>query len=306
MSRWFRHYAGMCRDDKLVSAALRSKQTVERVVWVWSAILESASEINDDGRYAVDADELAWFLRCKVPPIAAVFDALEAMGRISGGRVCSWSKRQYKVDSSADRVKRYRDARKEAGLVAQWQPSSSLRQEVYAADGHQCVYCGSPDDLTIDHKVPEMHGGTNDRENLHTACRKCNAKKRDLTHDEFTHRNGVTVTGSVTGNGSVTPQRKSTETEVPLAEANGAISLFPDEPGKVVDADTAFWDATKTYLTNAGVKNAGAMVGKWVRDHGKSATASAISRAQIERAVEPIPFIQACFRQPSQAPVVPL
>jgi hypothetical protein len=32
MSRWFRHYAGMMRDDKLVRVAIRSKQTIERVV----------------------------------------------------------------------------------------------------------------------------------------------------------------------------------------------------------------------------------------------------------------------------------
>lgn len=282
MSRWFRHYAGMCRDDKLVSAALRSKQTVERVVWVWSAILESAAELNDEGRYAVDAEELAWFLRCKTPPIAAVFDALEATGRIGDGRVCSWSKRQYKVDSSADRVKRYRSARKDAGLVAQWQPSPALRHEVYAADGYQCVYCKSSDDLTIDHKIPEMHGGTNDRDNLHTACRKCNAKKRDLTHDEFIARNPVTVTVGVTGNGDVTPQRKSTETDVRLSEDNRAEA----------DPDKKFWSDAKAYL---GPSKA-SLIGKWVKDHGREATASAIAAAQVERAVDPVQFIQGRFR----------
>jgi hypothetical protein len=35
MSRWFRHYAGMMRDDKLVRVAIRSGQTIERVVWVY-------------------------------------------------------------------------------------------------------------------------------------------------------------------------------------------------------------------------------------------------------------------------------
>ncbi len=62
MSRWFRHYAGLARDDKLVRVALKSKQPVERVMWVWVAILESASEINDGGRYDFDADEAAYFL----------------------------------------------------------------------------------------------------------------------------------------------------------------------------------------------------------------------------------------------------
>lgn len=39
MSRWFRHYAGMMRDDKLVGAAIRAKQPVERVVWVWADVV---------------------------------------------------------------------------------------------------------------------------------------------------------------------------------------------------------------------------------------------------------------------------
>jgi hypothetical protein len=63
MSRWFRHYAGMMRDDKLVRVAIRSKQTIERVVWVYGAILESAAELDDEGRYDLAADEAAYFLR---------------------------------------------------------------------------------------------------------------------------------------------------------------------------------------------------------------------------------------------------
>ena len=59
MSRWFRHYAGLARDDKLVRAAMKSKQPVERVVWVWCAILESAAEIDDGGRYELDHAECA-------------------------------------------------------------------------------------------------------------------------------------------------------------------------------------------------------------------------------------------------------
>ena len=43
MSRWFRHYAGMMRDDKLVRAAIKSKQSIERVLWIWGAVLESAA-----------------------------------------------------------------------------------------------------------------------------------------------------------------------------------------------------------------------------------------------------------------------
>ncbi|MDP9328026.1 MAG: HNH endonuclease [Actinomycetota bacterium] len=48
-----------------------------------------------------------------------------------------------------------------------------------------CAYCGSPatagNPLTIDHIVPLVHGGTNRRENLTVACRRCNDVKADAT-----------------------------------------------------------------------------------------------------------------------------
>ena len=112
MSRWFRHYAGMMRDDKLVSVAIRAKQPVERVVWVWGAILESAAEINDGGRYDFDCAEAAYFLRCDVSDLEAAIGGLEQMGRIAAGRVCKWGERQYDSDTSRERQQRYRDRHK--------------------------------------------------------------------------------------------------------------------------------------------------------------------------------------------------
>lgn len=112
MSRWFRHYAGMMRDEKLVSAAVRSKQPVERVVWVWGAILESAAEINDGGRFEFDAGEAAYFLRCDEGELDGVIAALDALGRVSQGAVVRWDDRQFNSDQSKDRQKRYRDRQK--------------------------------------------------------------------------------------------------------------------------------------------------------------------------------------------------
>lgn len=108
MSRWFRHYAGMMRDDKLVRAALKAKQSIERTLWVWGAVLESAAEIDSEGRYEVDPAEIAHFLRCKPAHIEAILDALKELGRIDGEHVSTWSKRQFKSDRSNDRVTEYR------------------------------------------------------------------------------------------------------------------------------------------------------------------------------------------------------
>lgn len=112
MSRWFRHYAGMMRDDKLVRAAMLSKQSVERVVWIWGAILESAAEVNDAGRYDFDAAEAAYFLRSDESDISAVVDALTKSGRLADGRVVNWSARQFESDRSAPRQAAYRERKR--------------------------------------------------------------------------------------------------------------------------------------------------------------------------------------------------
>ncbi|MBO9589084.1 hypothetical protein [Devosia sp.] len=114
MSRWFRHYTGMMRDEKLVSAAVKSRQPVERVVWVWGAILESASEIDDAGRYDFDATEAAYFLRADEADICAVLDALANAGRVADGRVVKWGDRQYQSDKSSERQARYRERKRQA------------------------------------------------------------------------------------------------------------------------------------------------------------------------------------------------
>lgn len=116
MSRWFRHYAGMMRDEKLVRVAVRSKQPVERVVWVWGAILESAAEINDAGRYEFDAGEAAYFLRCDESELLDIHAALIALGRISDSVVERWGDRQFDSDKSKDRQKRYRERQQASRL----------------------------------------------------------------------------------------------------------------------------------------------------------------------------------------------
>lgn len=118
MSRWFRHYAGLARDDKMVRAALRSKQPVERVIWVWVAILESAAEINDNGRYDFDADEAAYFLRADADELRCIESALADLGRIDSGAVAKWGDRQFTSDTSTERVKRFRDRKNLRGNVA--------------------------------------------------------------------------------------------------------------------------------------------------------------------------------------------
>lgn len=85
-----------------------------------------------------------------------------------------------------------------------------------------------------------------------------------------------------------TPPDTETETEVSVAKATGAST----------DSDKAFWDNSKAYI---GGRNPGALIGKWKRDYGITETARAISAAQIERAVDPVSYIEACLRGGGQS-----
>jgi hypothetical protein len=66
--------------------------------------------------------------------------------------------------------------------MARQQIKTSVRFEVFKRDSFTCQYCGakSPDViLEVDHIKPVAGGGTNDILNLVTACRQCNAGKKD-------------------------------------------------------------------------------------------------------------------------------
>ncbi|MDH4461471.1 MAG: HNH endonuclease [Spirosomataceae bacterium] len=58
------------------------------------------------------------------------------------------------------------------------------RQNIFKRDLGTCQYCGSKEDLTLDHVQPKSRGGRTTWDNLTTACRRCNSRKGDLTPEE--------------------------------------------------------------------------------------------------------------------------
>ncbi len=66
--------------------------------------------------------------------------------------------------------------------------TENLKKKIFERDNYTCQYCGrkgTGPDLQLDHIVPLSRGGTNDEENLITACGKCNAEKANKTLDAF-------------------------------------------------------------------------------------------------------------------------
>lgn len=58
------------------------------------------------------------------------------------------------------------------------------RRNVLRRDHFTCQYCGSQDDLTLDHVQPRSRGGRHGWDNVVTACRPCNQRKGNLTPEE--------------------------------------------------------------------------------------------------------------------------
>lgn len=71
------------------------------------------------------------------------------------------------------------------------------REQIFARDDFQCVYCGErfePDLLTVDHVQAKMRGGDRSGGNLVTACGACNAKKGALRLADFLRADAIART----------------------------------------------------------------------------------------------------------------
>ncbi|MEO1101571.1 MAG: HNH endonuclease [Pseudomonadota bacterium] len=62
-------------------------------------------------------------------------------------------------------------------FIRQDRPPAFTRFNVFLRDGFQCVYCGSPNDLTFDHVIPRSKGGRTSWTNIAAACSPCNLRK---------------------------------------------------------------------------------------------------------------------------------
>jgi hypothetical protein len=60
----------------------------------------------------------------------------------------------------------------------------SVRHEIFVRDNYRCLECGATNKdttLHIDHIIPISQGGSNDKDNLQTLCKKCNLSKNNAT-----------------------------------------------------------------------------------------------------------------------------
>ena len=66
--------------------------------------------------------------------------------------------------------------------------TNKAKEKIFVRDKYECQYCGSHEDLEVDHIVPISKGGTNADSNLITACHRCNHLKKDYDLEDFINK----------------------------------------------------------------------------------------------------------------------
>lgn len=161
---WYRMYTEARTDTKL--RALTKPQH-----YVWFNLLCLSADQCDRGAIVgyeseflavevADGDET---LLAETIERLVKFRILEVVD--GGWRFINFMARQYDKPSDAPERQEWNALRAE------------LTPVILERDGAICCYCGSTDDLTIDHVTPLARGGSNDLANLVVACRICNSSK---------------------------------------------------------------------------------------------------------------------------------
>ena len=194
--KWFQHDTDMLRNRK-IRKLIRTHGITG--YGLWCALLEKLYA-HEQG-FTIEADDL-WFedladdlkLSDYRTPIG-VLDTLAELGLIDPQL---WAGHVIKVPSidgreeifmatrakAAERKRRQRARRHDGRPPAhKWQ---KVRDRIFERDGYTCQYCGAHGgELHCDHIIPVSRGGTNDDDNLATACAACNLSKSARTPEEW-------------------------------------------------------------------------------------------------------------------------
>lgn len=169
-SRWFRVNCDWWESDWV---CVLGSET--RLAWILFL-----GRVKTHGSKGAIPKEIATDERWRMPEATLqglIERALEARQIIDEGdkwRVAGWA--SYESDEYTKNRRRWIRMKEAGGSIRK-----AVRIAIMDAFGHQCAYCKSPDDLTVDHIYPVAKGGTNKMENLQVLCRRCNSRKKDRT-----------------------------------------------------------------------------------------------------------------------------
>lgn len=62
------------------------------------------------------------------------------------------------------------------------------KKQIFERWEHKCAYCGSEENLTLDHIIPQSKGGNNHTPNVLCACERCNRSKAHFNWEDWYFR----------------------------------------------------------------------------------------------------------------------
>lgn len=71
--------------------------------------------------------------------------------------------------------------------------TETAKKNIFIRDKYECQYCGSKEELEIDHIIPLSKGGNNEESNLITSCHRCNTLKGEKSLEEFITNNKYNI-----------------------------------------------------------------------------------------------------------------
>lgn len=222
---WFRLYGEFATDPVVQSLSFDDQRHFVMLLCFKSTGLldrefPTAQMRSDVIRKSLGLDGKAWDeMKTRLQAVGLVNDELQPK---------AWDKRQMLSDSSRERVRKYREKRAANGL-----PKSSggyLRhwKALLARDGGACVYCGSIENLCIDHVVPVIQGGGDEIENLAIACKSCNSGKAGRTPDQAGMSRRVTVTVTPQEEDKDIDKEEKTKESAPAAPSDVSKEVWKD------------------------------------------------------------------------------
>lgn len=111
---WWRAYHGISADAKLGVVALRCGARRCEVGWVWTALLDRASQSEERGSIAgYDVEAMAFAGELSAEVVEAIIETMREKGMIDSCDILTaWERRQPVDATHAERQKRYRDKQK--------------------------------------------------------------------------------------------------------------------------------------------------------------------------------------------------
>jgi len=129
MSRWYRAYEGTVTDAKLAEVAMVAGCSRSVVIATWHACLENAANVNDGGRIDIPSRRIAAVLCEPFVTIEGVMLGFETVGLLLDSVITSWKRLQYESDSSTERSRKHREAKRNGHATLQQQHATPPETE---------------------------------------------------------------------------------------------------------------------------------------------------------------------------------